>query len=222
MRIIEGQQYHDEWWRVRRGVPTASEFSNIITAVKGEPSKAQLGYACKLIADTYSPSYGPSDTFVSAAMKNGIETEPEARSCYALVADYDVHEVCFCLTDDGRFGCSPDGLVGNEGVLELKCPQPHTMVEWLLIGSLPDDYKQQVHGHLIVTGRKWCDFMAYSPGLPNLCVRVEPDGYTDKLRDALKGFWTLYQDTLKKLNLTAPVTENGELSEDEMPAMFVR
>lgn len=201
MKIIEGKQYTPEWWAARRGVPSASEFSSIITAVKGELSKSALDYACQLIADRFDPKYGEIEGFVSAAMKNGSQLEPEARAWYEMQHDCDIRQVCLCVTDDGKACCSPDGLVGDDGVLELKSPTHKTHVRWLLDGTLPDDYKQQVHGQLVVTGRAWAEFMSYVPGLPPMLVRVVPGEYTEKLRAALDQFWTLYQATLAKLSL---------------------
>ena len=220
MRVIEGPQYTDEWWRVRRGIPTASEFGAIITPAKGEMSKQAIGYVCQLIADRYDPAYGMQEDYVSAAMKNGTDAEPDARRTYEMLRDVDVHEVCFCVTDDGRIGASPDGLVGDDGVLELKCPQPKTQVQYLVGGELPAAYRPQVHGHLVVTGRAWCDFMSYSPGLPPLLLRVTPDDYTAKLRAALAEFLELYDETLQSLDLPDPPkpAEREEITNDDLPA----
>lgn len=219
MRIYEFEQYTPDWWAIRRGVPTASDFHNILTAAKGEPSKSQMPYICKLIADRLSWNYGEVEEHVSAAMQKGSDTEPEARKWYELERDLDVKQVGFCISDCGRFGCSPDGLIGEDGGLELKCPQPHTHVQWLIDKELPADHKQQVHGQLIVTGRKWWDFMSYAAGLPPLLVRIVPDEYTEKLRAALDPFWSLYQETFDSLGLEAmepPRNENAELTEAEI------
>lgn len=199
MRVVKCEQYTEEWWDVRRGVPTASEFGNIITPAKAEFSKGSTGYAHQLIADTFDGNYGVVSEFASAAMRNGTVMEPEARRFYEFERSCDVEQVGFCLTDDGRFGCSPDALVGEDGLLELKSPNPKTHVGYLLDGGLPADYKPQCHGQLIVTGRAWVDFMSYVPGFPKLLVRVEPDEYTEKLRAALNQFWELYQGMLAKI-----------------------
>ena len=199
MKTYDFAQYSPPWWTVRRGVPTASVFDKIITPVKGELSRSAVDYAHQLIADQYDPDYGVIEDYVSAAMKNGTMMEPEARRFYAFERGYDVQQVGFCTTDDGRFGCSPDGLVGDDGGLELKSPAPKTQVAYLLDGVLPTDYKPQVHGALIITGRKWWDFMSYVPGFPPLLVRVEPDDYTEKVRKALGDFWPLYQAMLDEV-----------------------
>lgn len=199
MIVHDCKQYDDLWWKVRRGVPTASNAKKIITPAKGELSKSAEGYACELIAELYDLEYGPRDEFATAAMRNGTIMEPEARRFYEFDTGMSVKQVGFCVTDDGRFGCSPDALVGDEGALELKSPQCHTQIRYLLDNKLPDEYRPQVHWHIAVTGRKFCDFMAYYPGLPHLLVRVERDSYTEKLEAAMDDFWTLYQNMLRQI-----------------------
>jgi hypothetical protein len=199
MRIFDFPQYSDEWWAIRRGVPSASCADQLITPAKGEPSKSMVGYAHQLIADTFDGDYGKVSEFATAAMLNGTIMEPEARRFYEFERECDARQVGFCLDDDGRFGCSPDSLVGEDGVLELKNPTAKTHVGYLLNGGLPDAYKPQVHFQLIVTGRAWCDFMSYRPGFPKLLVRVEPDAFTEKLRAAMAEFWPMYQGLLAKI-----------------------
>lgn len=214
-------QYTPEWFAVRRGVPTCSNFSKIITPAKGEMSKSAIGYAFELVAQAVDPAYGAQDDYVSAAMKNGTIMEPEARRFYEFDADATVEPVGFCLTDDGRFGGSPDGLVGADGCLELKSPEPKTQVAYLYRGGLPDEYKPQVHGHIIITGRKWCDFVSYARGLPPLRVRVEPNEYTDALRACLDEFWTIYQAVKDAVPITPPPKRAVVTEEEAMNAMFV-
>lgn len=193
--LFDFAQYSPEWWNVRRGIPTASEFDRILTPATGKLSKSADGYACQLIGERLSTEY-PLTTMnpTTAAMERGTAMETAARSWYAVYHGLEVREVGFALSECGRFGCSPDGLVDGDGGIEIKCPMPHTMVGWLLSGELPNDYKAQVHGSLIVTGRQWWDFVAYCPGLPELVVRVTPDDYTEKLREALELFHARYQE----------------------------
>lgn len=204
MKTIDCQQYSREWWEARRGIATASAFDRIATPAKGDYSTQAEGYACQLIADRFDRWYGCTEDYVSAAMKNGTIMEPEARNFYELKRDYDVVQVGFCLADDGRLGCSPDGLVGDHGGLELKSPTLSTHVKYLYDGVLPTKYKPQVHGCLIVTGRAWWDFMSYAPGLPPLLVRVEPDEYTQRLRDTLAQFLADYDRILEKIESQLP------------------
>lgn len=126
----------------------------------------------------------------------GLEMEAEARRFYAMTRKAKPYCVGVCITDDGRFCASPDALVDPDGCVEIKCPERKTHVGYLRHGRLPDEYKCQVHGQLVVTGRAWVDFLSYVPGgLPPLLIRVEPDEFTGKLAAALDEFWTLYQAT---------------------------
>ena len=190
MKVIDCHQYSPEWWAARRGVPTASEFGNILTPKTGKLAAAAESYICRLIGDTLDLEY-PRLSEGNEAMRRGTGAEPESRRWYEMEVGVPVQQVGFCLSDDGRFGCSPDGLVGSDGLLELKNPLPHTHVKYLLDGGLPDEYRAQVHGQLIVTGRQWCDFVSYAPGLPSLVLRVTPDEYTEKLAEALEQFYAM-------------------------------
>lgn len=194
MKSYDCEQLSAEWFELRRGRPTASQFGRIITAKTMKLAAAADEYIAELLAETYH--VGPLSDIAappSRAMLHGTNTEPEARAWYSLERNVDVQEVGFVTTDDGRFGASPDGLMGVDGGLELKCPQGKTQVGYLLAGELPSEYRAQCHGQLIVTGRKWVDFLSYCPGLPPLLVRVEPDGFTEALRAALDQFWDHYQ-----------------------------
>ncbi len=211
MKRFDFKQYTPEWDAIRRGKPTASGASKIITPAKGELSKSMIDYAYELVADIYDPFYGVREDYVSAAMKNGIIMEPEARNWYELEANCDVVQVGFCLTDCERFGCSPDGLVGDDGGLELKTPLLKTHARYLDEGVLPNEYKPQVHWSLIVTGRAWWDFMSYAPPMPPFRCRVEPDEYTTKLRDAMETFSEQYEAIRKRIAAKFPPPQEPEV-----------
>ena len=186
MKIIRVPQRSPEWHEARRGIPTASSFNKIVTS-NGSPSKQAEGYLYQLVAERLAGVR--EEAYISPAMLEGIAREAESRRVYAMLREVEVEEVGFCIDDSGRYGCSPDGLIGEDGVLELKNPQGKAAVEYLVSGTLPTAYVQQVQGQLLVTGREWCDFVSYYPGLPTLIVRVERDeGFISKLRDALEAF----------------------------------
>ena len=196
--------YHDvaqgsaDWLALHIGVPSASNFDRIITAKTGKPSSSMLDLSYELLSiRTVQDMLGGR---VSAAMSLGIEREPEARSYYELYVGNKVRQVGFVQTADQRFGCSPDGLVGDDGGLELKCPTPKTHVRYLLEGGLPPEYKAQVHGFLVITGRSWCDFMSYCRGEPPMIVRVRPDEYTKQLEACMEEFWKVYSTLREALN----------------------
>lgn len=200
------EQMTPEWWEIRRGVPSASRFSKIITPKTGKLSAQADTLIAELIAERFRRGPVEPDRPINRAMEHGIATEDQARSWYAFDRNVELTQVGFCKTDDERFGCSPDSLVGEDGVLELKCPQVETHVGYVMEGCLPDEYKAQVHGHLIVTGRAWCDFVSYvtdQADLEPFVVRVTPDDFTDKLRAALDEFHNRYSEILARFTRRA-------------------
>ena len=207
MQYFNVDQKSEEWVKLRLGVPTASDFDKIMTPKKMELSKSATKLAYRLIGEKLSP-YLPerAESFMTRAMEWGVQTEAEARNFYAMETDLVINNGGFCLSDDGNFGCSPDALVGDDGLLELKCPESGTHVEYLCDQIIPDEYKPQVHGQLIVTGRKWVDFMSYSIGLPPMIVRVTPNLYTEQLRKML------YEDFLPLLETIRKKVEGIRLS----------
>jgi dihydrofolate reductase len=108
-------------------------------------------------------------------MQRGTELEPLARNFYELMTDNEVTEVGFCMHDQAQCGISPDGLIGDEGGLEIKCPAPQTHVKYLRDNKLPTQYKQQVQGCLWITGREWWDFVSFHESMPVMTVRVQRD-----------------------------------------------
>lgn len=185
MNISYVKQGTPEWFEVRAGKPTASNFDKIITT-QGEPSKQKTKYLYKLAGEAVS---GITDeSYKSEAMARGNELEDEARSFYQLVNDCKVHQIGFCFSDIGA-GCSPDGLIEDNGILEIKCPLSSTHIEYLLNGKLPSTYYQQVQGALFITGREWLDFISYYPGIKPFIIRVTPDeDFQQALERELKSF----------------------------------
>lgn len=201
MKFHDVQQTSEEWIRLRLGIPTASNFDQIMTPAKMQLSKSADKLIARLIGEKLSPFLPDrAESYASRAMQWGQETEAEARRFYEMEKNCTVTNGGFCTTDDEKLGCSPDGLIGDDGCIEIKCPEPGTHVGYLLAGTLPDEYKPQVHGHLIVTNRKYCDFLSYAIGLPPLLVRVEPDLYTVQLADVIyKQFLPRYEELLAKV-----------------------
>lgn len=198
MIICEAPQGSEQWIADRLGIPSASNFDKLVTT-KGEPSKQAQKYLYQLAAEKVSGI--KEESFQSAAMARGIETEAEAVSFYELTQGVDVQEVGFCLHESKLYGCSPDRLVGADGLLEVKCPLPHTHVEYLLENNLEKDYIQQVQGQLLVTGRKWCDLISYSRGLRPLIVRISRDEkFLKALEFELGKFCTELETLVKKIS----------------------
>lgn len=193
MRILDCEQRSPEWYQARRGLPTASEFGNIITPKKGEYATAAETYINCLIDELVRP--GASEGFTgNRHTLRGEALEPEARDLYAFEFEVEPQQVGFILNDEGTLGCSPDSLIGNDGGLEIKSPDGPTHVKWVRAKGIPDEHKAQVHGSLIITGRQWWDFLSYCPGYDRLLVRVTPDDYTEKLRKHLDRFLKDYAE----------------------------
>lgn len=199
MKIHRIQQGTDAWRECRRQIPTASNFAKIITASSAKASSQIGGYINKLIAQAFVPDL--EDAFRgNRHTERGKELEPDACEDFArriaTPRGWTLEEVGFVTTDDLTAGCSPDRLiVGPDGKyiggLEVKVPLPETHVGYVLGGGLPDDYKQQVHGSIVITGLPW-HFYSYCPEMEPLHVVVEPTAYTRAMAEALREFTALY------------------------------
>ena len=186
MIILDHEQGSPEWLAARLGKPSASMFSKLITAT-GKPSSSADGYINQLIAERLR---GQSEPFyVTEWMARGTELEPEAREAYEFISGNDVIETGFILDTSFEYGCSPDGLITDEGGLEIKCPAPQTMVSYLRDNQVGvKKYWQQIQGCMWISQREWWDFFAYHPEMPHVLVRVERDQeYIAKLAIEVQG-----------------------------------
>lgn len=187
MIIVDCEQGSEEWFEARRGIPTASNFSKIITST-GKPSTSANGYMNKLLAEWLMNK--PLDSFKSEWMDRGNELEPEARNSYEFDRDIDVQKVGLVYKDDRKLiSASPDGIIGENGGLEIKCPSPGIHVEYLLANKIPSIYFPQVMGNLWVCEREWWDFYSHNPDMEPLIIRVERDEkYIKSLEGAVEKF----------------------------------
>ena len=165
-----------EWLSERAGKVTAS----MVSAVLMKPETAGFrDYQAQIVAEILTGKPQGSD-FTNAAMQFGSEMEPLARSAYEAETGFSVDEVGFCQHQSiKRAGASPDGLVGNSGLVEIKCPKVATHLAYLIADVVPAGYKNQMMFQLAVTGREWCDFVSFRPDLPEhlqlLIVRFKRD-----------------------------------------------
>lgn len=175
MKILNVKQGSPEWLAARLGKVTASEINTLVSPTgKVRTGQGPHTYLCRKVAEKVL-GWTQEDAG-SFAMGQGSIMEHEARPWFAFEYGLDVAAVGLCLTDDERYGCSPDGLIGADGGLEIKCPTPPVHMEYLLNGLfVPEDYLLQVQFSLWVTGRKWWNFLSYSRQLPPLVVHVTPD-----------------------------------------------
>jgi predicted phage-related endonuclease len=168
---VKCEQGSPEWIAARIGLPTASNFDMIITPT-GKASEQMPKYLAKLAAEYFLDV--SLDEAVSQFMERGSEMEAEAVRRYEFDMDVEARKVGLCMTDDGKAGASPDRLVGDDGLLEIKCPSAVVHMEHLL-GGVTAEYRVQVQGQLWVTGRKWCDLLFYNPVLPHVRTRFDRD-----------------------------------------------
>jgi hypothetical protein len=189
VKVLDVMQGSPEWLQARLGIPTASAFDRIISPKKLQASTQAPTYRNQLLAEWllgHPIDWGGSSQF----MDRGTAMEPEARAYYAFHKDVEVQPTGFILRDDEMVGGSPDGLVGEDGGLEIKAPAIHTHIGYLLEPeSLVAEYHSQVQGYLYLTGRAWWDILSYNPDLPGVIVRIEPDPrYQAALGSALDAF----------------------------------
>jgi hypothetical protein len=199
MKVIDCKQGSTEWSLARLGVVTASEVDSLVTPLwktrtgEGVETYRYLKLAEKLVG------YMPPDvgTF---AMAQGNVVETIARPWYAFEYNVNVETPGFCVSDDGRIGCSPDGLVGEDCGLEIKSPQPPQHLKYLVGEVVPPQYLAQVHFSMLVTNRpKWV-FVSYSRHFPPLVVNVERDPKIDAaLQSALAEFFEKFDAIYAKL-----------------------
>lgn len=185
--FLQMEQGTPEWYRERAGIPTASKFSAVLAVGKDGKASSLMRrkYLYQLAGEILTGE--PADTYKNFDMLRGQEREPEARALYTYRTGNALVSVGF-VRHNG-LGASPDSLVGDDGLLEVKDAIASIQIERLVAGVCPPEHVPQVQGQLLVTGRKWCDFMSHCRGLPALIVRVERDEkYLRMLRKELKLF----------------------------------
>lgn len=160
--IIQGTV---EWYAARAGKVTASRVADVIAKTKTGYSASRTNYAAELLCERLTGVCEPG--FTSPPMQWGKDQEPHARAAYEGRHGIDVLEIGFVDHPEVVMsGASPDGYVGDDGLVEIKCPNTATHLDTLLGGSVPGKYLTQIQWQLACTGRKWCDFVSYDPRLP--------------------------------------------------------
>lgn len=180
MEIIKDiDQGSQEWFAIRYGWITASRFKDVLSNGRGSaPSKTRFSYMYQLAGEALTDM--PMETYTNEYMEWGTATEPQARDMYEFQTGNDVDQVTFIrLGNDRKIGCSPDGLIGDNGLIEIKCPKTTTQIETFLSGKMPTVHKAQVQGQLWITEREWCDFVSFDPRINGdasfFCQRIERD-----------------------------------------------
>lgn len=183
MIIHDCEQGTEEWFSIRAGKPTASMFSKLITS-RGEPSKSMKDYAVTLAGELYAGK--PLDVWEGNGwMERGKELEDAARTKYEMINNIDTVQLGFVTDDEEIYGCSPDSMVGDNGMLEIKCLKAENHIKAIMYfrknERMPTAHVQQTQGQMFICDRKWCDIVFYHPDLPMLTIRSEPD------EDVIKG-----------------------------------
>lgn len=199
---VDVQQGSQAWLDARVGLLTASNFDRLITPKTQKPSASMDKYVFEVLAEEI---LGRSLSDASSGfMERGTDMEAEARAWYEFETDGEVEQVGLLLRDDRRVGCSPDGLVGEHGGLEIKCPSAAVHVGYLL-SSAGEEYYGQIQGGLWITGRKWWDFVSYCPGFPPVLQRFAADAaFQEKLSvcvDTALAKLDAHRETLRAMGL---------------------
>ncbi len=200
MPLIEKsfKQRSEQWYQARLGNPGASEFSNIITS-EGIPSKSRIDYMYRLAAEKIR---GKSDeTFQSEAMVNGELKEEEAKKYFELLHNVKIKDVGMVYKNEEKlFHASPDGLIGKNQGIEIKCPTAKVHAQYLYEGKLPTKFIPQIQGSLYVCERKYWWFMSYCDSMKPLLIRVKRDEiFIKKVAVELKVFCSELKAIVKKI-----------------------
>jgi putative phage-type endonuclease len=175
MIIHNIDQQSEAWYQARCGRVTGTRFKSLVAKDTTDAYKDLVtNIACEMITGKME------ETYSNAIMEYGIETEPIARKEYENLFEVEVITAGFIMPDESTkyhewIGISPDGLLPEDGILEIKCPLMRTHLEYIERNELPSEYRYQIQGELFVTGLKYCDFMSYVPGMKSFIIRVFPD-----------------------------------------------
>lgn len=160
--IIQGSA---EWHAIRCGKVTASRVADVVARTKTGFGASRANYMAELIAERLTGN--PTEGYTNAAMQWGLDIEPQARVEYEFASDVDVMPIGFVPHPKiAASGASPDGLIGDMGLCEIKCPNTATHIDTLLGESVPGKYLTQMQWQMACTGRAWCDFVSFDPRMP--------------------------------------------------------
>ena len=207
------EQRTEEWFSARLGKVTASRVADIVAKTKSGYSTSRDNYMAELICERLTGTKGES--YQNAAMVWGTEQEPHARAVYEAAQGVLVEETGFVLhTDITDAGASPDGLVGDDGLVEIKCPNTATHMEFLASGKIPDKYITQMMWQMACTKRSWCDYVSYDPRLPprmsSKVIRVLADPVLiGNLEAEVRSFISEMKQKIVALNNLYPETNDG-------------
>ena len=195
------EQRSEEWFQARLGKVTASRVADVLAKIKSGESASRRNYKIQLVSERLTGER--QETYINQAMQDGIDREVFARDRYVQQFG-EVEEIGFVKHPTLEAGASPDGMVGEDGILEIKCPMGSTHTETLMTQDVPSRYIPQIQFQLLCTGRKWCDFVSYNPMFPQhlqiFVKRVEADlVYQKELESEVKQFLSEVDNVINKL-----------------------
>lgn len=200
--LIQGSP---EWFAARLGKVTASRINDVMATLKsGGEAAGRKNYRAQLVVERLTGQV--AETYTNGAMQWGTDHEPDAREAYEFWAGVSVERAGFIdhPTIEGT-GASPDGLIGCDGMIEIKCPNTATHIEWMLAGKVPPEHINQMTWQMECCNRKWCDFVSYDPRMPiDLQLFVAPrltadEERTGPIRAAVQQFLTEVECTINRL-----------------------
>lgn len=215
---IDFEQGSEEWLNIRLGLPSASRFKDIMTTSRSKTdpfSATSRSYMLELIAEILT---GEQKSIKGPALDWGTNNEPKACSFYEAVSGNDVEAKGICLTDDKQLGASPDGFIGDDGGLEIKCPyNSANHIATVVSGDMPKEHMAQVQGNMLVNNRLWWDFVSYDPRIDGkgriFITRIQRDEeYIAKLQEKLTAFLVEMKRILKE---SFGIEWNGVTVEEE-------
>ena len=202
--MTEIEQRTDEWFAARLGKVTASRVADVMAKTKTGYSTSRDNYAAQLVVERLTQT--KAESYTNAAMQWGTDQEPFARAAYEAAQGVMVEEVGFVPHPTIEWaGASPDGLVGDDGLVEIKCPNTATMIETLLSQKVSGKYVTQMQFQMACTGRKWCDFVSFDPRMPAkaqlFVTRVDRDDkFIAEIEAEIVKFLAEIESQVQKLN----------------------
>jgi putative phage-type endonuclease len=165
VKVLDVEQGSHEWIAARLGKVSASRMADMTARTKTGYGASRANYAAELIVERLTGT--PAERYTNAAMAWGTEKEPDAKDAYCFLRDAEIVPVGLVLHPTIAMACaSPDGLIGDDGLIEVKCPLSATHIDTLLSETIPEKYVKQMMWQMACTGRQWCDFVSFDPRLP--------------------------------------------------------
>jgi hypothetical protein len=218
--IFDCEQGSEDWYRARMGIPTASEFASILAKARDKKSPGQMRktYLRKLAGEIVSGD--PMTSYTNAHMERGKELEFEAREAYCILTDNECRQVGFLRNEEVNAGCSPDSLIGEAGMLEIKTALDHIAIEKIEADKFPPEHMAQCQGALWISARDWIDITVYAkPSIPLFIKRAQRDeAYIKTLADEVARFNEDLADLVERVRHYGPDMLKRDLRESLVEA----